>query len=582
MKNLFFLPIVLFSCTSLPPRVKTQKLKEAGKFSSVSLLPGHTKKQHESFSQNLMIATQGVHSTQAGLRMIELGGNAFDAAAAVSFAISVERPQSTGIGGGGFMLLDGPGFSSPKALDFREKAPLKSSKTMYLDSKGNPINHLPIDGILASGVPGLVKGVLEVQQKYGKLTRKQILAPAIELAEKGFAVYPHLAKALEARKSVLEKFPATKKIFFRNGSPLKEGDQLIQKDLGKTLRAIAQKGSDAFYKGSIADAIAKEFKNLGGLITKNDLEIYHTKWRKPIEGNFKNYQVYSMSPPSSGGTHIVEILNILEPLKLYEQGVQSPKTIHQTATAMQLAFVDRARYMGDSDFVKIPLKTLTSKEYASQLRSKITDKALVLTPKDLTDAFAYESDETTHFTIADKEGNIVSSTQTINGWMGSGVVVSGTGIVMNNEMDDFSKKAGDSNLFGAVGSENNLVEPQKRPLSSMSPTLVKHKGKTILALGTPSGTRILTCVAQVLLNYLEHRLGLWDSVAATRYHHQWKPDQLRIGSPGFSLQTMIELQKKGHTIDSRDLGCQVQAVALEKDGLHGVSDPRGEGLAKGI
>ncbi len=547
-----------------------------------SLLPGHTREQHESFSQKVMIATQGVHSTEAGLKMIRLGGNAFDAAAAISFAISVERPQSTGLGGGGFMLIDSPSFKSPKALDFRERAPFLARSDMYLDKRGTPINKMPIDGILASGTPGTVKGILEMHKRYGKLSRRQVITPAIELAERGFRVYPHLAKALEFRKDVLKQYPATKKIFFKDRAPLREGDLLIQRDLGKTLRAIRQRGASGFYKGFVAQAIVKEFKRLGGLITQDDLNKYHVKWRKPIHGTYKNYDVFSMPPPSSGGTHIVQILNILEPWDLKSKGVQSPETIHKTATAMQLAFVDRAKYMGDSDFVKVPVKGLTSKSYGKILREKITPRALQIKTKDLVNAFKYESDETTHFTVMDREGNIISSTQTINYWMGSGVVVPGTGIIMNDEMDDFSKKPGDSNLFGAVGSKNNLVAPGKRPLSSMSPTIIKKKGQVVLALGTPSGTRILTCVAQVVLNYLEHELTLWDAVSATRYHHQWSPDYIRIGSPGFSKETKRALKSKGHTLQRKNLGCKIQAISVEQGKLHGVSDPRGEGLARGL
>ena len=261
---------------------------------------------------------------------------------------------------------------------------------------------------------------------------------------------------------------------------------------------------------------------------------------------------------------------------------QTKETIHKTATAMQLAFVDRARYMGDADFIKVPVEGLTSKKYAAQLREKIGDKALKIKADDLLDAFKYESPETVHFTIVDGKGNVVSSTQTINYWMGSGHVVPGTGIVMNDEMDDFAVAEGTSNVFGAVGGKNNLVEPEKRPLSSMSPTIVKKDGKTILALGTPSGTRILTCVAQVMFNYLEHDLSLWDAVSATRIHHQWSPDSIRVGKPGFSEKTTNELKLMGHEILDRNLGCKIQAIAVEDGKLHGVSDPRGEGLAKGM
>lgn len=574
LKKSFFKPLFIFL---------TLLLSACGsQFKTVKLLKGHTRTQHEAFSDKIMIATQGEAATQAGIKMIELGGNAFDAAAAVSFAISVERSQSTGLGGGGFMLMDGPNFKHPLSLDFREKAPLKAHSKMYVDKKDEIISRKSLDGIFAGGVPGVVKGVLEMQAKYGKLTRQQVMQPAIDLAENGFKIYPHLAKAIEARQDVLKQYPASTSVFFKtDGGIKKEGDILIQKDLAKTLKTISDKGVNGFYKGWVAQAIVNESKRLGGYIQQTDLDKYNTKWRTPVHGTFKDYEIFSMAPPSSGGTHVIQILNTLEAFNLKEQGIQSPTSIHQTATAMQLAFVDRARYMGDADFVKVPVNGLISKKYAKELHKKIGSKALKLEQDDLLDAFPYESDETTHFTIMDSAGNTVSSTQTINGWLGSGVVIPGTGIVMNNEMDDFSKKPGDSNLFGAVGSKNNLVEPEKRPLSSMSPTIVRKDGKPVLALGTPSGTRILTCVSQVLLNYLEYEKDLYTAVAALRYHHQWKPDHIRVEEPGFSLGTKKALQSMGHEINHKDLGCKVQAVAFENNRLHGVADPRGEGLAKG-
>jgi len=572
--------LLVFTCFLSCSSFQTKK-NSSQKLMKASLLSGHTREQHEAFADNLMITTQGVHSTQAGLKMIELGGNAFDAAAAISFTISVERPQSTGLGGGGFMLIDGPEFEKPVAVDFREKAPQRAHSKMFLEKDGSISKNKSIDGVMASGVPGVVKGVLAVHKKYGKLSRQVVMQPAIDLALNGFLVYPHLAKALKHRQDILSKYPASVKIFFKNGIPLEEGDLLVQKDLAKTLEAIQKHGEKGFYDGWVASAIAKEFQRQKGLITLDDLKNYDLKWREPISGKFKNYDIFSMPPPSSGGTHVIQILNILEPLKLKSLGAQSVEAIHSTATAMQLAFVDRARYMGDRDFVKVPVQGLTSKAYAKTLRLKMKDQALKLQPEDLEDAFAYESDETTHFTVMDKLGNVVSSTQTINYWMGSGVVIPETGIVMNDEMDDFSKKAGDTNLFGAVGSKNNLVQAGKRPLSSMSPTIIKKNGEVVLALGTPAGTRILTCVAQVALNYLEYEFSLWDSVAATRIHHQWKPNQLRVGEPGFPKEVEAALMAKGHELNKKNLGCSIQAIAVESGKLHGVSDPRGEGMALG-
>jgi gamma-glutamyltranspeptidase/glutathione hydrolase len=548
----------------------------------VRLLKNHKRSQHESYADNVMITTQGHHSTQAGLEILRAGGNLVDAAIAISFAIGVERPQSTGLGGGGFLLIDGPKFKKPKSLDFREMAPRKSSATMYLDKKGNEIKNLSLNGALASGVPGLVDGLMTLHKQYGKLPLAQIMKPAIKLARNGFLIYPHLARSFRVREKVLRKYPASYALFFKDDRPLKVGERLIQEDLAKTLEIIAKLGRAGFYEGFVATAIATEMSKYGGLITKKDLKKYQSKWRDPVTSNYGEYEIFSMAPPSSGGSHIIQLFNILKPMNLSQYGPQHINSIHATASAMELVFIDRARYMGDQDFVKVPVKGITSKAYADLLRAKITMQALKEDEKSMPNAFAYESSETTHFTIMDKEGNTISSTQTTNYLMGSGLVIAGTGIVMNNEMDDFSTKPGALNVFGAVGGKNNLVGPLKRPLSSMSPTIIRKKGKPFFALGTPSGTRILTCVAQVAFNYLEYGLSLYDAVAATRYHHQWQPHVLQIEEPGFHPTVEEALEEKGHGLKKRSLGCKIQAIALEKGKLHGVSDPRGEGLARGF
>lgn len=575
--NQYFISIIfifLYGCSTFGPEPVYQ----------VELLPGHTRSQHEAYAKKAMVSTQGEASTRAGIKMLQQGGNAIDAAVAVSFALSVERPQSTGIGGGGFMLVHGPNLPEPIAIDFREVAPSRAHRKMFLDPMGNELQRRSVDGVMAGAVPGLVAGLLEVHKLYGKLKLKDVMQPAIDLAKWGFPVYPHLAKAIAYRKDVLEKYPASKKIFFRrDGKPLEQGDLLVQRDLAKTLIAIANEGKKGFYMGWVAKAFVSEQLRLGGLIRHDDLENYVVKFRKPAYGSFKGHDVYSMGPPSSGGVHIIQILNTLEPLNLSGYGFQSPQSVHLISSAFQQAFADRAKYLGDSDFVNVPVEGLTSKEYADEIRKNLSlTQARKLASVEAGQPFAYESDETTHFTLADGEGYVVSSTQTINGWMGSGVIVPGTGILLNNEMDDFATKVGSSNMFGAVGGNNNLIEPYKRPLSSMSPTIVVKDGKFKLALGTPSGTRILTCVAQTLLNYLEFERPLFESIAATRFHHQWSPDEIRIGDPGFSSSTLGHLKKLGHTLNYKNLGCKVQAVAMENGLLHGVSDPRGEGLSLGL
>ncbi len=534
-----------------------------------------------SHGQRFAVATQGQHSSIAALQMFERGGNAADAFVAASFTLSVERPQSTGLGGGGFLLYQGANMTRPISLDFRESAPLKATQDMYLDKSGEVIKNKSINGIHSVAVPGLVAGLLEFHEKYGKLPRAVVMWPAIELAESGFIIYPELEKAIKYRRNELAKDESARKIFLAlDGSPLKSGQRLIQVDLGKTLRQIAAQGKEAFYQGDIAKAIISTSKKKGGLLSAKDLESYTPKYRTPVAGHYRGHDIYSMGPPSSGGTHAIEILNIVEDLNLRQYGPGHPLSIHYTTEAMKQAFADRSKYMGDPDFEKVPLSLLLSKVYAATVRAKLSHEQArtqeEVKPGDV--PAMYESDETTHLTLADAEGNVITSTQTINGLFGSAVVAKGTGVVLNNEMDDFATKVGASNLFGAIGGEKNLIAPKKRPLSSMSPTIVTYKQKPIYALGTPSGTRILTCVAQTLLNLLEYEMDLYPSVAALRYHHQWSPDELRVGPPGLPEDVMENLKLKGHKIENRPLGCKVQAIGIDKKKLTGVSDPRGEGL----
>ena len=543
----------------------------------------HKKPKHEKFGNDFMITTQGEGTSLAAMDMINQGGNIIDAAIAASFAISVERPHSTGLGGGGFLIYYDSKTKKSHVFDFREMAPLKSHKKYFLDENGKQIRDKSITGGFAVGTPGLVKGLVEIHEKFGNLSFDKTVAPAIKLAREGFKVYPNLHKAMSAEKERLAKFKDSRETFLnKNGGPWPIGHNLIQEDLAKTLEEIAKSKDQDFYTGKIAKSIVSSIQKAGADMTLADLKGYEVKNRKAIRGTYKGYEVISMPPPSSGGTHIVEILNILEAYDLKSMGVQNPKTIHLTSTAMQLAFRDRQRYMGDTDFVDVPLDMLISKEYAKKLRAKINEKK-AFTFEELGEEAKkqMESDHTTHFSIMDKEGNIVVSTQTINGWFGSALVAKGTGIVLNNEMDDFAASADGVNLFGALGGKNNLVEPKKRPLSSMSPTIVLKDGRPILALGTPNGTRILTCVAQTILNYIEHQLPLWDAVAATRYHHQWYPDEIRVDSPFFDTNTKMHLQALGHKVSHKPFGCSIQAISFEKGKLHGVSDMRGYGLAHG-
>ena len=570
--------LVFVSCSNFPGSEES-KLKKA------PLIDGKKHYTYEAFGKQYMISTQGGATTQAAKYALDQGGNIFDAATAASFAISVERPHSTGIGGGGFMVIHHADSAKDEAVDFREMAPRMARKDMFME-KGKQVPDRSLTGALASGTPGLVAGVVEIQKKYGKLPLNVVLRPAIELAEKGFKVYPALAEALKSEAHRLCKFPSSARTFLnKDCAPKKAGELLRQPELGNTLRLVAKYGKNGFYQGYVAKQIVANQKSLGGLMSLKDLAGYKVKYRKPIIGDYKGYKIVSMPPPSSGGAHIIQILNILEGYDLKSMGPQSPEAVHLTSSAMQIAFADRAAYMGDMDFANVPLDKITSKKYAAGLRKLIPlDKAVDSNKFPVPFDKVSEPDHTTHFTIMDGQGNIVSSTQTINGWFGSAVTVDGTGILMNNEMDDFASHVGGVNLFGAIGGKNNLVQPRKRPLSSMSPTIVyDKKGKPLLALGTPSGTRILTCVMQTVLNVLEYEMPLWDAVAATRYHHQWKPDQIRVGPPYLPAETEAKLKEMGHKIEHKSLGCKVQAIKMEKGGqLHGVSDPREEGMSFGI
>ncbi|HXH30282.1 MAG TPA: gamma-glutamyltransferase [Bacteriovoracaceae bacterium] len=538
---------------------------------------------HEATSKKQMVASQGGATTRAALAMFKDGGNIIDAFVAASFTISVERPHSTGLGGGGFLLFFLKKENKVFAFDFREIAPLAARSGMYLDKNGEPQPMLSQNGALAVATPGLVKGLYEIHKRYGKLAWKDTLAPAIKLARDGFPLYQQLQEAVTDKRVVLSTDPDTKEIFLtpEAGVPLL-GHAIVQRNLARTLQTIAEDGSDGFYKGKVAQNIIKTVSDHRGILTQKDLSRYEVKQRDPVHGPYQGLDIYSMPPPSSGGIHVVQILKMLEPHGLKKMGPQSADATHLTALAMQRAFIDRASYLGDPDFNKIPVKELVAEEYLMRLSKSIDTpeaiKADALRPIPL----LHESPDTTHFTIADEEGNLVATTQTINGWFGSGVVAKNTGVFLNNEMDDFAQKVGAQNLFGAVGGKNNLVEPRKRPLSSMSPTVILKNNEPYMALGSPSGTRIITCVAQTILNAVEFDMPLYEAVAATRIHQQWYPDELKIEEPFLSSKTESELKKRGHNVVHGRLGCSIQAVKKEKGQWVGVSDPRGEGLALGL
>lgn len=537
----------------------------------------------EATGKKFAIATQGKFASLAAQEMFRLGGNIIDATVAASFTISVERPQSTGIGGGGFMLFHDVKTGKTHAIDFRERAPLKATADMYI--KNGKVDGLASkDGYLAVAVPGMVAGLLEVHQKFGSLPLKTVLAPAIHLAESGFPVYPEYHQALTYKAKTLIKDSAAKKIFLSAKGEVPElGTLVVQKDLARTLKLISEKGASEFYEGSTAKSLIRAFKNNNGLITQKDLNAYKVIWRNPLEASYKDYKVFAMPPPSSGGVHVIQFLKFLENDPLTKYGPLSAESIHLAASALQSSFADRARYLGDPDFVDVPTQELIAQSYLNKRRQEIKlDQARSAAEVQAGNPLPSESTETTHLSIMDAEGNAVSTTQTINGWFGAGIVAPGTGIVMNNEMDDFAAQIGGSNLFGAIGGKPNLIAPRKTPLSSMSPTLIFKNDQAILSIGAPGGTRIISCVAQTVLNYIEFKLPLYDSVAMVRYHHQWQPDVLFMDAPGPSPETLENLKAMGYKTEIAPIPCKVMAVSREQETLRGVADPRdiGTGLTE--
>jgi gamma-glutamyltranspeptidase/glutathione hydrolase len=534
----------------------------------------------ESFGQLYAVSTQGRFASLAAQEILDQGGNLIDAAVAASFTISVERPHSTGIGGGGFFLYHEAKTKKVYAIDFRERAPLKATRDMYVhDGKGD--THLSQDGATAAAVPGLVAGLLEIHARFGKMELAKVMAPAIRLADEGFPVYAELANALSSRTPVLKEDPSAAKIFLdAKKESLKTGDLLVQKDLAQTLRGIAAHGRAGFYAGKVASQFVKYSKYHHGLLTQKDLDQYQVKWREPLQGSFEGYTLYSMPPPSSGGVHVIQFLEFLEKDHLREKGFLSAESIHLAAASLQSAFADRAQYLGDPDFVKVPVKGLLSPAYVAARRADVSlTKARKADEVRAGNPMPYESSDTTHLSLMDREGNTVSTTQTINGWMGAGVVVPGTGVLLNNEMDDFSVQPGVPNMFGALGGDANAIAPTKTPLSSMSPTILMKDGQPRMAVGAPGGTRIISCTAQTILNYVEFGLPLYESVASIRYHHQWKPDVLAIDPPGPAPEVLIRLREMGYQVEIKPVGCNVMAVTREGDQLHGVADPRDIGTS---
>lgn len=530
---------------------------------------------HPLYAQNGMVASQEALASQVGLEILKQGGNAVDAGVAVGFALAVTLPRAGNIGGGGFMMIYDAKKDETVALDYREKAPLKAYRDMYLDENGEVIEDKSSFHGFAIGVPGTVAGLLKALDEHGTMTREQVLAPAIKLAEEGFVVPAGMASSMAALEDRLGQWESTKKVFFKaDGSLYQAGELFKQPELAHTLTLIAEKGASGFYEGETAEKLVKTVQDAGGLMSLEDLKSYQAIARKPVTGTYRGYEVASMPPPSSGGTHIIEILNILEHYPLKDYGANSALTIHFMAEAMKLAYADRSEYLGDPDFVDVPVDALTSKLYAADLQKTIypytARPATEIKPGKLA---PYESDQTTHYSIVDKDGNAIANTYTLNFTYGTGLVADGAGFLLNNEMDDFSVKPGVPNAYGLIGGEANAVEAEKRPLSSMSPTIVFKEGKPYIVTGSPGGSRIITTVLQIISNVIDHDMNIAEATHAPRIHDQWLPDEIRVEST-LSPDTIRLLVQMGHNIAVKDAMGSTQSIVVKPEGLYGSSDPR--------
>jgi gamma-glutamyltranspeptidase/glutathione hydrolase len=533
---------------------------------------------HPAYGQSGMVATQEAMATRIGLEVLRSGGNAVDAAATVAFALAVTLPSAGNLGGGGFMVVHDAGSGETVAIDYREKAGSSAFRDMFLDAKGEADPEKSRFGGLAVGVPGTVAGMALALERYGTISLAEALAPAIELAAQGITVTPDLADSLSESKERLQNWPSSATVFYKDGGALyAPGETLIQRDLAWSLERIADQGPGAFYGGPIGEKIVAEVARAGGHLTIDDFRGYEGVVRAPVRGSYRDYEIASMPPPSSGGVHVVQILNILEGFPIGFLGAGGAETIHLMAEAMKLAYADRSEYLGDPDFVDVPVAALTSKAYAADLRGLINRNqarpATEIKPGDLA---PYESPETTHFSIVDAAGNAVANTYTLNFGFGTGLVAEGTGILLNNELDDFSAKPGVPNAYGLIGGEANAVEPDKRPLSSMSPTIVLKDGRPFLVTGSPGGSRIITTTLQIVVNVIDHGMNVAEATYAPRVHHQWLQDELRI-EEGLSPDTIRLLEEKGHHVALKDAMGSTQSIMVTEDGLFGSSDPRRPG-----
>ena len=533
------------------------------------------------YARKAMVVAQEPLAADAGLQVLKSGGNAVDAAVATGFALETTYPFAGNIGGGGFMLIrlaDG----RTTFIDFREKAPGLASHNMYLDTRGDATRD-SIEGWRAAGVPGSVAGFELAHKKYGRKSWAELVDPAVKLARDGFPVSYALARSLRDSAKLLERFPESKRIFLKGGAFYEMGDVLVQPELARTLERIAQQGSRGFYEGETARMLAAEMSKNGGLITLADLKNYKAVERHPLEGDYKGYHIVTAPPPSSGGIGILQMLGMLEGSGYEKGGAGSAATFHYLAEVMRRYYADRSEYLADPDFYHVPVRHLLDPTYIRKRRGSIdANRATSSGQIGAGGPFGAESTETTHYNVVDAEGNAVAVTYTLNNGYGSGVTVPGLGFLLNDEMDDFAAKPGTSNLFGLVQGEANAIQPGKRPLSSMTPTMVLRGGKLYLMLGAPGGSRIITAVLEVMLNVIDFGMNIQEAIDAPRIHHQWKPDRLDI-EKGISPDTIALLKARGHHIEETKpvVIARVEAILIDGGWLEGGQDGRGSGKATG-
>ena len=541
-----------------------------------AIAPAQTVRAH-----NGVVVAQEQRAARIGIEILDRGGNAVDAAVATGFALAVTYPRAGNIGGGGFMVIHLAKDNRDIAIDYRETAPAAASSAMFLDAQGNPDPAKSRDSALSVGIPGTVAGLAMAHEKYGsgKFTLADLIAPAIYLAQNGLLVEDDTADSLPLARERLARWPATKAIFFNGDRPYSEGERLLQFDLADTLRAIAKDGPRVFYQGHTADRIAGAVAKAGGIMTKDDLANYHPIERAVVRGRYRGYDVISVPPPSSGGVHLIEMLNILEGYDLAK--LSREQSLHDLVEAMKRAYADRASFMGDPDAVKMPVTGLLSKDYGASLRAEIGERATPAADIRPGKPADFEGRNTTHFSVIDRDGNAVSNTYTLNFSYGLGLVADGTGILLNNELDDFTAKPGTANAYGLIGYTANLPGPGKRPLSSMTPTIVLKDGKPFLITGSPGGSRIISTVLQVIVNVIDFHMPIGEAVSAPRLHQQWQPEEVYV-EPGFAPDVLDALTVRGHKIVPTQSFSSANSIEITANGLVGAADRRTRGsLAAG-